>query len=56
VAMRPAHDAIHVLPAVASRVQHDADRGPFHDSSRWTVSGANAGRQTAMYSAPSGVE
>jgi hypothetical protein len=25
-------------------------------ASRWTVSGENAGRQTAMYSAPSGVE
>src|SRR3954452_9067905 len=56
VALGPAQDAADHLAAVAPRVDHDADRLADHGSSRWTVSGEKAGRQTATYSAPSGVE
>src|SRR5262249_58540460 len=56
VALGPADDAGEEVVAVAPRVDDDADRLADHDGSRWTVSGENAGRQTATYSAPSGVE
>ncbi|HET6550243.1 MAG TPA: hypothetical protein VFG79_17405 [Solirubrobacter sp.] len=52
----PAHDALDVLLAVAPRVDHDADGVASDHSSRCTLSGEKAGRQTATYSAPSGVE